>query len=271
MSRIALIKQLTLCFVFMLAAVLVQSTQHVEAGEFDFFVLEASGDVKDYQVVAGALNYVGGINIGGYLPISNPRALAFVRDMGYQGNPQRLCAISDTGLHVFIENQGWHTYSGGLYPVDPVDLVVGLEVVSPPVIVNNMVKFTKVEGSGYTIHFTDKPPCDYGCPDGYAGLFWFQAVLENKSNTLLADLTVKVHTLTNENLLVLARGSSLPDDFVGAETGGEGALWTLPASAYYDGRILYQGPSKVALPRFGICLKEIKRFDFYVDVLGKVQ
>ena len=64
----------------------------------------------------------------------------------------------------------------------------------------------------------------------------------------------------------------MPEDFVGAETGGEGALWTLPASGFYDGRILYQGPSKAAVPRFGICLKEInKRFDFYVDVLGKVK
>ena len=63
----------------------------------------------------------------------------------------------------------------------------------------------------------------------------------------------------------------MPEDFVGAETGGEGALWTLPASGFYDGRILYQGPSKAAVPRFGICLKEIKIFDFYVDVLGKVK
>jgi len=53
-SPIVLIKQLTLCFIFALAAVLVQSTQHVEAGKFDFFVLEASGNVKSYQVSGGS-------------------------------------------------------------------------------------------------------------------------------------------------------------------------------------------------------------------------
>ena len=70
----------------------------------------------------------------------------------------------------------------------------------------------------------------------------------------------------NENLPVLARGNSLSKDFVGAETGGEGALWTLPGSGNYLDRIL--DPTEAALPRFGICLKEMRKFNFYVDVLG---
>jgi hypothetical protein len=141
---------------------------------------------------------------------------------------------------------------------------------TPNPIVNNMVDFTPIPGTYVTIPFTnDFPPSECGCPDTSVGLFSFQAVLENTSCTSLTDLTVKVHTLTNENLLVLARGNSLPEDFVGAETGGEGALWTLPASGNYHDGIL--DPTEVALPRFGICLKEMRKFVFYVDVLGKVQ
>ena len=137
-------------------------------------------------------------------------------------------------------------------------------------LVNDMVDFTPIRGTYGTIPFTnDFPPSECGCPDTSVGLFHFQAVLENTSNTSLTDLTVKVHTLTNDNLLVLARGNSLPEDFVGAETGGEGALWTLPASGNYHDGIL--DPTEAALPRFGICLKEMRGFDFWVDVLGTVR
>jgi len=141
-SPIVLIKQLTLCFIFALAAVLVQSTQHVEAGKFDFFVLEASGNVKSYQVSGGSPYLKDHSVIGDYTSISNHGALALVRDMQYP-EYQTLCAISDTGLHVSIENKNWKTYSGYPdYPVDPVGLAVGLEVVSPtPVIVTDKVNF----------------------------------------------------------------------------------------------------------------------------------
>lgn len=76
--------------------------------------------------------------------------------------------------------------------------------------------------------------------------------------------------MENENLLVLAQGNSLPDDFVGAKTGGVGALWTLPeTSSYYVDGVL--GPDELAHFLFGICLDEIKPFDFWVDLLGTVR
>jgi len=175
---------------------------------------------------------------------------------------------------VFLKGRGDGTFEDDDRQVIESDIIYRTAFQAPLtsiLLVNNMVDFIPMRPYT-TIPFTkDYQPSKCGCPDGYAGLFTFQAMLENTSNTSFTDLTVKVHTLTNENLLVLARGNSLPEDFVGAETGGEGALWILPASGNYDGRILYQGPSKAALPRFGICLQEIKRFGFYVDVLGKVQ
>ena len=278
-SPIVLIKQLTLCFIFALAAVLVQGLQHVEAGEFDdYFVLEASGEVKGYQfmqAVPQRLDDPGyGIATGGP-PISNPTALAIVRDLYY--GDQRLCVASDTGLHVFTENGSglfsfYSTFSGEFNPVDPVDLVVGLEVVAPQ-IVNNMVDFKPITGPYLTIPFTeDYPPCTCGCPDTSVAFFGFGAELRNKSCTSLTNLTVKVRTLTNENLLLLARGGeAYPEDYAGTETGGEGVLWTLPlppSGSYSDGTL---GPDEYTIVVFAICLEERVPFRFYVDLLGEMQ
>lgn len=145
-------------------------------------------------------------------------------------------------------------------------------------VVNNMVDFIRIEKTFMTIRFPDDfSPSECGCPDTSVGLFKFQALLindKNKSESSLSNIMVKVHTLTNGNKLVLARGNSLPKDFVEADTGGEGALWTLPPSgSYHDGILKPTDPKKPicgALPVFGICLKEIKPFMLYVDVLGKV-
>ena len=350
-SPIVLIKQLTLCFIFALAAVLGQSAQGVQAADNAFYVLGSNG-VVSYNYTAGFGYESGspwidstptGITIGPnnhiFVVHGEGSVHEFTRDNIWAGSGPsviyHLTEVNDpvdivfsptdnafyvlgsngvvsynytagfayeggspwidstpTGItigpdnHIFVvHGEGFvHEFTrdniwagSGPYDIynltevnDPVDIVF-----SPTdedlVIVNNMVNFIPMRPYT-TIPFTnDRLPSECGCPDTSVGLFSFYAVLENTSNTLLTDLTVKVHTLTNDNLLVLARGNSLPGDFVGAETGGEGALWTLPASGCYDGRILYQGPSKAALPRFGICLKEMRKFDFYVDVLGTVR
>lgn len=143
---IVLIKQLTLCFIFALLIMLALSTQYAKAGEFDLFVLEASGEVKSYQMVAGTLNEFS-YDEGSMHIVGNPRAIAIVRDIGLPGDQQYLCVASDAGLHVFSDNGSGsfdflNTFSGDLNPVDPVDLVVGLKVVSStPVIVTDKVNF----------------------------------------------------------------------------------------------------------------------------------
>ena len=141
-------------------------------------------------------------------------------------------------------------------------------------IVNDMVDFAPISGSR-TISFIDDEDNTIssmcGCPDTSVGLFTFDTELQNTSNSSLTNLTIKVHTLTNDNLLVLAQGCALPEAFMGSETGGEGALWTSPGCGYdyYPDRIL--DPDEVLFLTFGICLKEMRKFNFYVDVLGTVR
>jgi hypothetical protein len=139
--------------------------------------------------------------------------------------------------------------------------------------VNDMVDFKPLSGPYLTIPFTeDYPPCKCGCPDTSVAFFGFGAGLHNKSCTSLTNLTVKVRTLTNENLLLLARGGeAYPENYAGAETGGEGGLWTLPlppSGSYSDGTL---GPAEYTIVVFAICLEEGVPFRFYVDLLGEMQ
>ena len=162
-------------------------------------------------------------------------------------------------------NDSYGTYESAL-----VDVTIETPVL---LLVNNMVDFTRITGPYLTIPFTeDYPPCTCGCPDTSVAFFGFGAELHNKSFTSLTNLTVKVRTLTNENLLLLASGGeAYPEDYAGAETGGEGVLWTLPlppSGSYSDGTL---GPDEYTLVVFAICLEERVPFRFYVDVLGEVQ
>jgi len=374
---IVLIKQLTLCFIFALLIMLALSTQYAKAGEFDLFVLEASGEVKGYQMVAGTLNefsydegsmhivgnpraiaivrdiglpgdqqylcvasdaglhvfsddgsgsfdfqntFSGDLNpvdpvdlvvgqdgnllyvleasgeVKGYQMVAgtlnefsydegsmhivgNPRAIAIVRDIGLPGDQQYLCVASDAGLHVFSDDGSGsfdfqNTFSGDLNPVDPVDLVVGLKVVETQSVIGaDKVAFRAMD---YRLTIPFKPEPDLWqlhltCPDDCVGYFMFQARIDNLSNKTLSNLEVRVDTLTNDNLLILARGKRMGEDTVGAGTVEEGGRWILPTKHcphYGDGKL---GPGEFDIFTFHLCLKSFERFSFYVDLLGTVR
>jgi len=139
-------------------------------------------------------------------------------------------------------------------------------------IVNDLVDFTPMRPYA-TIPFTeDYPPSKCGCRDSDDALFYFIARLKNTSNNSLANLTVRVNTLTNNNLLILGTNHLPQTAFIGAETGGVETLWTLPeTSGYYVDGVL--APGEITNPLFGICLDKdkIEPFDFWVDLLGTVR
>lgn len=94
-----------------------------------------------------------------------------------------------------------------------------------------------------------------GCPSGYVGKCSITATLTDKSTSPpLADLLIRVNTLTNGNLLLNADISP----------GGVGSTLTPPRTS------LRPGQSEEVL--FIICLTPNQEsFDFFVDVLGVVQ
>ena len=140
-------------------------------------------------------------------------------------------------------------------------------------ITKDMIDFTPEPGPYYVKPFTkDYPPSKCGCPDSSVAFFGFGATLHNKSECKLSNLTVKVVTLDNDNSLLLGTGGeAYPEDYAGAETGGEGALWTLPyrQGSNYSTGILDK--DKKALFVFAICLEKMEPFRFYVDLLGTVR
>lgn len=144
---------------------------------------------------------------------------------------------------------------------------------TPTVIGADKVAFRVMDYS-YTLPF--KPngryePSQYSCPDDCVGCFAFSARLDNLSNKTLSNLEVRVDTLTNDNLLILARGKLRGEDTVGAGTVEEGGRWILPTKhcPYYgDGKL---GPSEFDIFTFYLCLRSFERFDFYVDLLGTVR
>ncbi|MCP3999888.1 MAG: hypothetical protein GY727_03160, partial [Gammaproteobacteria bacterium] len=122
--------------------------------------------------------------------------------------------------------------------------------ISPVEIVNDLVIFEPDPSTYSTTSDTT------GCPDGFVGNFSFDARLTNTSSDTLTNLMCQCTTLTNGNLMHNADGG--PD--------GEGGILTIPKTGdYSDGEL---NPGESVDVHFEICLKEWKRFQFYVDVLG---
>jgi hypothetical protein len=95
-----------------------------------------------------------------------------------------------------------------------------------------------------------------GCPAGFVGKFSFDATLRNISHKSLFNLMAQVKTLTNGNLLQNADGGPA----------GVGAIFTLrKVGNFSDGAL---GPGEFVDVPFTICLKQLARFSFFVDVLG---
>jgi len=117
-------------------------------------------------------------------------------------------------------------------------------------IVNRRVELNPIE-STFTVSLDTN-----GCPDGFVAKFSFDASLINASEMSIAGLEVKVATLTNGNLLQNANG----------RPAGIGVTLAIPNEDDFSDGILNPGES-VDVP-FSICLKELKPFGFFVDVLG---
>jgi photosystem II stability/assembly factor-like uncharacterized protein len=94
------------------------------------------------------------------------------------------------------------------------------------------------------------------CPSGFAGKFSFDLMLANISNRSLFNLVAQTIVLTDENLLQNANGGP----------GGVGSRLTVPKkNDFADGTL---SPGEFVDVSFAICLKEIKAFEFLVDILG---
>jgi len=119
--------------------------------------------------------------------------------------------------------------------------------------VNDLVTFVPIQSTFKTVTNTS------GCPAGFTRKFSFKSRLTNISNdSELYDLSAKVKTLTNNNLLQNADGGP----------GGVGAVLTVPEmGGFSDGEL---GPGEFVDVPFVICLKNRNRFTFTVDVLGVV-
>ena len=128
-------------------------------------------------------------------------------------------------------------------------------------VINNLVFFNLQEETFMSTGETT------GCPDGCVGKYKFDAILENRDfvpfpdgadlEAVLFNIVVRVHTLTNGNLLQNA--DSGPS--------GDGARLTIPLTDIYPDGELHENKS-VDVP-FVICLKELSPFVFLVDVLGE--
>jgi hypothetical protein len=122
-----------------------------------------------------------------------------------------------------------------------------------PSIVNNLVSFAPLSSTFITTSNTT------GCPPGFLGKFSFRARLRDKTTSPgLYDLLAKVTTLTNGNLLQNADGGP----------GGLGAMLTVPRIGNFSDGLLSPGEF-VDVP-LSICLKNRRRFSFFVDVLAVV-
>ena len=118
--------------------------------------------------------------------------------------------------------------------------------------VNDFVSFQPIRSS-----FTTTSNIS-GCPVGFVGKFGFSAMLTNISGESLIDLAVEVTQLSNGNLVQNADGGP----------GGVGARLTVPKVGNFSDGVL--SPGEVANVPFVICLRDKRRFTFFVDVLGVV-
>ncbi|HLE61482.1 MAG TPA: hypothetical protein VI750_00015, partial [Pyrinomonadaceae bacterium] len=126
--------------------------------------------------------------------------------------------------------------------------------VAIPAVVNELVSFVPTTSTFRTTSNTS------GCPAGFVGKFGFNARLTDKNTSPpLSDLMAKVTTLTNGNLLQNADGGPA----------GVGATLTVPRTGgFADGTL---NPNESVDVPFTICLKQMKAFSFFVDVLGLTQ
>lgn len=124
----------------------------------------------------------------------------------------------------------------------------------PPAGVNDLATFVPITSSFRATSNTS------GCPAGFVGKFSFNARLADKNTSPpLSDLMAKVTTLTNGNLLQNADGGPA----------GVGATLTVPKAGNFSDGLL--SPNEFVDVPFTICLKQMKAFSFFVDVLGLTQ
>jgi hypothetical protein len=117
--------------------------------------------------------------------------------------------------------------------------------------INSLVSFVPVSSSHQTT------PNAAGCPPGYIGKFSFSARLANSSSVpSLAALMTRVTVLSNGNLLLNADGGPSP----------AGAVMTIHNNGHFADGILSPGENTIV--PFTICLKELRPFSFFVDVIG---
>jgi photosystem II stability/assembly factor-like uncharacterized protein len=120
----------------------------------------------------------------------------------------------------------------------------------PLQLVNDSVSFQPIAATFNTTLDTA------GCPSGFAGKFSFDLMLANISNRSLFNLVAQTAVLTDENLLQNANGGP----------GGVGSRLTIPKkNDFSDGTL---SPGESVDVSFVICLKQIKPFEFLVDILG---
>ena len=124
---------------------------------------------------------------------------------------------------------------------------------TPGVVVNDLVTFDPIRS---TFTFTPDPT---GCPEGFVGIFSFEARLTNISERSLSDLLVAVTSLTNGNLLHNADSGP----------GGTGARLTVPREDGFTDGVL--SPEEFVDVLFRICLTQRSPFRFEVAVLGAVE
>jgi photosystem II stability/assembly factor-like uncharacterized protein len=117
-------------------------------------------------------------------------------------------------------------------------------------LVNDSVSFEPIRATFNTSSDTTD------CPSGFAGKFSFDLMLANISNRSLFNLVAQTAVLTDENLLQNANGGP----------GGVGSRLTIAKkNDFADGTL---SPGEFVDVSFAICLKEIKAFEFLVDILG---
>jgi hypothetical protein len=119
--------------------------------------------------------------------------------------------------------------------------------------VDSLVTFSAQSSTYRTLNDTT------GCPAGSAGKFTFTASLTNKpSSPSIADLSVRVATLTNGNVLLDAQTNAV--------LGGAGAVMPIPKQGMYSDGVL--GPGELVDVPFIICLQTQQAFQFFVDVFA---
>ncbi len=117
--------------------------------------------------------------------------------------------------------------------------------------INDSITFHPIKSTYYVTSDTTD------CPDGFVGKFLFDVEIENTSDVALSELVIQVGKLTGGNLLKVAA----------EEVGGEGATLTIPETGDYSDGVL--SPAESIVVPFVICLKELRPFELFVDVLGK--